>query len=291
MRTILERLGQVFDPHRIAEWAARVIPNVILGALVFAVFYLVYRAVSWIVSRLASRVGLERTAVNFIVIGFRFVILGTGTMAALQQAGVDVTSLIAGLGIFGIALAFAAKETMANLAAGLTILWDKPFVVGDLIEAADEYGEVRQVTLRTTRIVTVDGKLVSIPNSTIINSKTKSYTMEPHLRLDIDVTVGVNEDISKARQAMLAIVAGDKRFLPVPAPEVLVTGLGSYFVGMQLRVWLDDARIHIRVAAELRERVKRALDEAGVVMPYETLNVILSRIAADPRETHGGPAT
>lgn len=291
MRTIFDRLGQLVDPHRIAEWAATLIPNLILGLLVFTIFYFIYRGVNWAVSRIAQRVGLERTEASFISIGLKYIILIIGAFAALQQVGVNVTSLIAGVGIFGFALAFAAKETIGNLAAGLTILWDKPFIVGDLIEASSEYGEVRQITLRTTRIVTPDGKLVSIPNSIIINSKTKSYTMEPHLRLDIDVSVGVNQDIRKARQVILSVVTGDERFLDNPAPEVIVTNLGDYFVGLQLRVWLDDARIHIRVAAELRESVKNALDAAGIVMPYETLNVFLNRIASGESDAQGPPRT
>ncbi len=282
MRTILERLGQLLDPDRIAEWAARVVPDAILGLIVFATFYLFYRSVAWLVARLTRRVGLDRTAASFIAIGLKYLILAIGAMASLQQIGVDVTSLIAGVGIFGLALAFAAKETMANLAAGLTILWDKPFVVGDLMEASGEYGEVRRITLRATRIVTVDGKLLSIPNSILVNSVTKSYTMEPHLRLDIDVSVGVNEDIGKARGVILGIITGDDRFLSVPPPEVLVTKLGDYFVGLQLRAWLDDARVHIRVAAELRERVKNALDGAGIVMPYKTLNIIRSGMSPEP---------
>jgi small conductance mechanosensitive channel len=287
MRTILERLGQLLDPDRIAEWAVRVVPDAILGLIVFAIFYLFYRSVAWLVARITRRVGLDRTAASFISLGLKYVILAIGAMASLQQIGVDVTSLIAGVGIFGIALAFAAKETMANLAAGLTILWDKPFVVGDLIEASGEYGEVRRITLRATRVVTVDGKLLSIPNSILVNSVTKSYTMEPHLRLDIDVSVGVNEDIGKARRVILGIIAGDERFLSVPPPEVLVTTLGDYFVGLQLRVWLDDARVHIRVAAELRERVKNALDVAGIVMPYETLNIIRRRMNPEPASGRG----
>ena len=75
VRIILERLGQLLDPDRIAEWAARVIPNLILGLVVFAFFYLVYRTVSWIVSRLAERVGFERTAASFIPIGLKYVML------------------------------------------------------------------------------------------------------------------------------------------------------------------------------------------------------------------------
>jgi small conductance mechanosensitive channel len=110
--------------------------------------------------------------------------------------------------------------------------------------------------------------------------------MEPHLRLDIDVSVGISEDIRKTRQVILSVVTADKRFLDNPPPEVIVTRLGDYFIGLQSRVCLDDSRIHIRVAAELRESVKNALDVAKIVMPYETLNVFLSRSASGGSDAH-----
>jgi small conductance mechanosensitive channel len=197
-----------------------------------------------------------------------------GVVMALEELGIDVTTIIEGLGIVGLALGFAAKDTLSNIIAGFFLFWDKPFVIGDLIEVNDEYGEVRESTMRTTRIVTVDGKLVSIPNSVIVNSKTRSYTMTPHLRLDIDVTIGVEERIADAREVILNIVRGDERFLSEPSAEVVVIALGDYFVKIELKVWLRDPRIHIPVREELREAIKNALDKAGILMPYETIELV-----------------
>lgn len=274
MQEFIDRFQEVFNLARMAEWAAGMIPNVMLAVLVFGVFYLIYRTLSAAISHIAGRIGLERTAAGFLLIGIKYVILIFGALTALQQVGINVASIIAGLGIAGLSLGFAAKDALANIIAGIFIFWDKPFVIGDLIEASDEYGEVSEITLRTTRIITVDGRMVSIPNSMIVNNKIASYTMHPHLRLDIDVTIGVNEDIGKARNVIVAVVKGDSRFLELPQPVAIVTTLGDYFVGLQLRVWLGDERSHIAVRAELREKIKLALDEAGIVMPYETIEVI-----------------
>src|SRR2546425_269617 len=108
------------------------------------------------------------------------------------------------------------------------------------------------------------GKLISIPNSVIVNSKVRSYTMSPHLRLDIDVTIAVYEKIDAAREAILSIVRGDERFLTDPPPEVVVKMLGDYFVKLELKIWLRDPRIHIPVREELREGIKNALDNAAI---------------------------
>ena len=98
--------------------------------------------------------------------------------------------------------------------------------------------------------------------------------MSPHLRLDIDVTIAVYEKIAAARGVILRLVRGDARFMTEPQPEVVVITLGDYFVKLQLKVWLRDPRIHIRVREELREGIKNALDNARIIMPYETIELV-----------------
>ena len=92
--------------------------------------------------------------------------------------------------------------------------------------------------------------------------------------MDIDVTIGVNENISEAREVILDIVRGDERFLKNPPPEVVVITIGDYFTKIELKVWLRDPRMHIPVREELREAIKNALDKAGIVMPYETIELV-----------------
>ena len=274
MQTILDRLRQVFSADRIANSVAHFAPRFAIALIIFAIFYLCYRLLRFVLARVTRRAGVEPTAATFLVMALKDVVLIVGVVMALQELGLDVTTILEGVGIIGIALGFAAKDTLSNIIAGFFLFWDKPFVIGDLIEVSDEYGEVREITLRSTRIVTVDGKLISIPNSVMVNTKVRSYTMSPHLRLDIDVTIGVNEKIANARAVILALVRGDARFLTEPSAEVVVTTLGDYFVRITLEIWLRDPRIHIRVREELRERIKEALDSAGIIMPYETLELV-----------------
>src|SRR3989475_6103709 len=274
MNIILERLREIFSADRIANSMAHFMPRLVIAIIIFAFFYLAYRLLRFLLARVTRRAKVEPTAATFLLMAVKYAVLIVGLVMALEELGLDVTTILEGLGIVGWALCFAAKDTLSNIIAGFFLFWDKPFVIGDLIEVSDEYGEVREITMRTTRIVTVDGKLVSIPNSVIVNSKIRSYTLSPHLRLDIDVTIGVNENISEAREVILGIVRGDERFLKEPAPEVVVITLGDYFVKIELKVWLRDPRIHIPVREELREAIKNALDKAGIVMPYETIELV-----------------
>ena len=253
MNIILECLLEICSADRIGSSIAHFAPRLVIALVIFAFFYLSYRLLRFVLARVTRRAKVEPTAATFLLMTLRYVVLIAGLVMALEELGLDVTTILEGIGIIGIALGFAAKDTLSNIIAGFFLFWDKPFVIGDLIEVSDEYGEVREITMRTTRIVTVDGKLVSIPNSVIVNSKIRSYTMIPHLRLDIDVTIGVNERIDEAREVILDIVRRDERFLKEPAPEVVAIALGDYFVKIELKVWLRDPRIHIPVREELRE--------------------------------------
>ena len=274
MQTILARLREIFSAERILNSLAQFAPRLVIALVIFALFYLGYRVLKFVLARVTRRTGAEPAAATFLLTILKYVVLIIGLVMALEELGLGITTILEGLGVIGIALGFAAKDTLSNIIAGFFLFWDKPFVIGDLIEVSDEYGEVREITLRSTRIVTVDGKLISIPNSVIVNTKVRSYTMSPHLRLDIEVTIGVNEKIAAAREAILAIVTGDERFLIDPGPEVVVITLGDYYVKLALKVWLRDPRIHIPVREELREGIKNALDSAGIVMPYETIELV-----------------
>ena len=166
-----------------------------------------------------------------------------------------------------------AQNTLSNVISGLFIFWDRPFVLHDLIEVDGEYGRVEAITLRSTRLVTVDGRMLAIPNAIIANGKVASYTNFPTLRVDVPVTVAVTEDLGNVRRHLLSIVADDDRYVEEKPPVVVVKTLGDYFVEVELRVWIKDEKTHIAERFRLREAIKNTLDAAGVEMPYETLSV------------------
>lgn len=193
-------------------------------------------------------------------------------MTALDQLGIDTTSILASLGVMGLTIGFAAQNTLSNLISGIFIFWDRPFVIGDLIEVDGEYGRVETITLRSTRLITVDGRMVAIPNAMIANAKVRSYTNFPTLRLDIPITVGVNEPMGKVREVLLALCEGEQ-FMTEPAPQVVMKALNDYNVEVELRVWIHDEPTHVKERFQLRERVKEALDAAKVEMPFETIQL------------------
>ncbi|MDX1378172.1 MAG: mechanosensitive ion channel family protein, partial [Anaerolineales bacterium] len=191
----------------------------------------------------------------------------------LDSIGIDTGALLASLGIVGVTIGFAARDSLSNFISGIIIFIDRPFVLGDLVEIEDKYGRVSEITLRSTRVVTSDGRMLAVPNTEIVNKTVASYTNFPNLRLDIAVTIDVNEDIKKIRQILLELVDGDPEYLKDPAPRVIVSALNDYNIALELQAWLKDERQHVEKRSELREKVFDSLNRAGVNMPFETIQL------------------
>jgi len=273
LRGILSKLQEIFDPEALGVLVADYLAKFIVGFFVFLAFYILWRLVALILRRVLNRIDLDETAEVFIMRVIQYVILTIGVVNALAAMGVDTGSVLASLGIVGVAVGFAARDAFSNLISGLLIFLDRPFVIGDLVEIGGEYGRVTQITLRSTRIVTSDGKMLAVPNADVINKIVASYTNFPHLRLDLPITIGVDEDITRVRRLLLSLVKGDSDYLKDPLPEVVVSQLNDYNIELILRVWLDDERQHVPKRFALREKMYEVLRSAGVDMPYETIQL------------------
>lgn len=281
LETILARLSEVFDPRLLRIKIADVTINLLTALVVFAGFYLAWLLIQLILKTFIRRTNLDKTSQDFIKTILKYTILLTGLFQALSSMNIDTAGLLASLGIAGITIGFAARDAFSNLISGLLIYLDRPFVIGDLIEIGDFSGKVEQITLRSTRIITSDGKMLAVPNAEIINKTVTSYTNFPNLRLDINVTVGVREDIGKVRQVLLDILLGDVDFLDNPPARVIVTQLNDYNVAVELQAWIQDERKHVEKRAELREKVFIALNKAHVEMPFETIQLSPIKVSVE----------
>jgi len=270
---VIARLRAEFDPEILGAGIGALAANIVVGLLTFAAFYLLWRVLNRLLLAVLGRSRVDPTSARFLERALKFGVLTWGAMQALSAVGINMAAIIASLGIAGLTIGFAARDALSNLISGLLIFWDRPFVIGDLVEVEGDYGRVDNITLRSTRVVTVDGKMLAVPNSTIINTTVVSYTNFPHLRLDIPVTVAVTEDLDRARTVLLNLVDHDPAFLKTPPPRVVVTALNDYNVELQLQAWLDEVHDHIPRRFELRERVFKSLTDAGVDMPFETIQL------------------
>ena len=245
---------------------------------VLAAFLAAYLVVRTAIRPVFERSHLEEDARNLLETLAKYTILGFGVILALDQMGFNVTSLIAGLGVAGLALGFAAKDTLANFIAGVTILWDRPFRVGDRVEADGKFGQVKKITLRSTRIHTADNKVVIIPNQNIVNNTIINHTMQASLRMVIPFGIAYEADMGRAREVALELVKGDDRLRERPPAEVDVVELAPSSVNMELRMWLKNPHHEGPVESEYLEKVKLALDAAGIEIPYQKVTLHVERL-------------
>ena len=272
VESLLSRLRDYFDPARLGPLLAEILINIIIAAVVLAIFYVIWRVLRGVaLSRWKRR--LDKTGAAFAETLMKFSILCIGVLVALSAAGIQTTAVLASLGVVGLTIGFAARDTLSNIISGILIFLDRPFTIDDLVEIDGKYGRVDRITLRSARIVTNDGKMLAVPNTEVMNKTVISYTNFPHLRLDIAVTVAVTEDLDRARMILISLVQNDLDYMAEPLPSVVVTQLNDYNVMLELRAWLKDERQHVQKRFELREKVFKALSAAGVEMPFETVQL------------------
>ncbi|MEO1203230.1 MAG: mechanosensitive ion channel family protein, partial [Pseudomonadota bacterium] len=206
----------------------------------------------------------------------------------LSQLGVNVAAALAGVGVAGIAIGFAAQDSVANVISGILIFWDKPFVVGDWIETEGEYGKVTNITLRTTRIRTPQNTYIVVPNKRIIDEVLENYSKHGEMRVDVTVGIAYKEDISEARAALIESASGVEGVLDDPKPDVVVDELGGSSVNLKVRGWVKTGDDRRRVYFRLAEASKTALDDAGIEIPFPHLQLIVDTV--EQRVWDGGSA-
>jgi small conductance mechanosensitive channel len=198
---------------------------------------------------------------------------------AASQLGINVGAALAGIGIVGVALGLAAPDTLANTIAGVVMLWDKPFAVGDYVTVRGQYGCVTGITLRSTRIRTQDNMLVVIPNKHIVDEVLVNHTQNGPLRLNIPVSIAYEEAVGAARVTLLDAVRAVPGVLVDREPEVVVDGLNENGVGLLVRIWIGGSAEETRVRFAAREACKEALVAAGIAIPYPQRRIVLENAA------------
>jgi MscS family membrane protein len=195
--------------------------------------------------------------------------------------GINVTGWLASAGILGIAIGFAAKDTLANLFAGIFILTDAPYRIGDFIVLGNNRGMVTHIGIRSTRILTRDDIEITIPNASIANSQIINETAGRHekIRIRITVPVAYDSDVQQVRRILLSCVEGVDHIACEPVPSVRFTEFGDSGLIFQLRAWVLEPVYMGRVNDQLNTSVYNALKEAGIEIPYSKHDVFIKQMS------------
>lgn len=272
---MFDKVLQALDPGTVSAKITSFLPDV-FAALVLLVLFWIAAAVAHRAMSAALRHGdVSEGPSKLLVKMTRFGVLAIGVLTIADQLGVSITSMVAGLGVVGLALSFAAQDTVANFISGVTLAVDQPFKVGDWIAIGDLDATVTEIRLRTTVLTTFDNETMVLPNKSLAQERIINYTLTPRVRVRVSVGIAYKEKVSAARQVMLATLKGDARVLSDPEPVVIVADLGDSSVNLQLRFWTEDPLLKLALKWEYTEKCKNALDEAGIEIPFPHLQLFV----------------
>lgn len=248
-----------------------------LGGLLSAVVILlvcliVIRIVMALVKRVLDKTKLDERVEKYIAAAVKGVLYLLTVIIVADSIGIPVTSLIAMLSVFGLAISLAVQDVLANVAGGMVIIFSKPFVVGDYISTGDGEGTVTEISLTHTKLDTADGLRIMMPNSNVTAGKIVNYTIRGIRRVAHTVSASYDDATADVRRACLKAVERTSGVLSDPAPVVLVSKYGESAVEYTVRFWASVDNYWDAYGQSLEE-LRRSFDEAGVKMTYNHLNV------------------
>lgn len=220
----------------------------------------------WADRALTGNSRIEPTVAKFLSNLIRYALWVVVAVTVLTQFGVQTTSIIAALGGLALAVGLALQGTLSNVAAGVMILIQRPFRVGEYITAGTVSGTAQSIGLFTTELLQLDGLYVMVPNNELWNKAVVNASRMPTRRFELVVPIAYEDDLTLAKQAMLDLARADARVLAEPAPVAFVAALADNAVKVGFRVWCN-AGDYLALSWALNEGVKLKFDELGLTIP------------------------
>lgn len=248
------------------------LPNLAAAILVFVLFWMLGGFLKKLVHRALRASSVHDNAVALLARFAAIAAIATGIFLALGILNLDkaLASLLAGAGIVGLAIGFAAQDSGENLIAGILISLRRPFELGHLIESADHYGKVEEINLRSTIVRTPQGQSVIIPNSTIYQNPLVNYSDLGSRRVDLGVGVSYADDLAKARDVAVKAVEGVEGRDESRDVELFYEEFGGSSINFTVRFWIPFAKgtdFH-SARSEAVMRIKEAFDTEGITIPF-----------------------
>lgn len=270
-----------FDPSKlmeqdpIAAFEQYILPwldNILFAILIFIIGRWLTRMIVKFSRKLMEKTNVDPLLINFVASMLGGLLTLFVIIAALDQLGVNTTSLIALIGAAGLAVGLALQGTLANFASGVLLIVFKPFKVGDFIEAGGVAGVVEEIRIFSTIFRSGDNKELIVPNGQIFDGTIVNYSARNTRRIDLVIGIGYDADIKLAKDTLWDILNGDERILKDPAPVVAVSELADSSVNFVVRPWVNTAD-YWGVYWDTLEKVKLVFDEKDISIPYPQIDL------------------
>ena len=272
-----------FDPatipeiisNKIENWAIdliHILPNIVLAAVILALGIFLSNVVKRLARRLLIKMYDTPTLANLFTTIIYFTCIGITLFTVLTVLKLDkaVTSILAGAGILGLALAFAFQDIAANFISGIFISVRKPLKVGDIVKLSDYMGKIKEINLRDTVMETFQGQTVVIPNKDVFQKPIENYSYLEKRRFDLQIGVSYGDDLQKVKQVTLDAVRNISGVSKQEEVTVFFESFGDSSINLSVRIWIDSAQqpIYKQVGSDAIMAIKKAYDENDIMIPF-----------------------
>lgn len=254
----MEKLNQILTD---------IMPNVLMLVAVIVIGYIATKLIIRLLKNILNKTSIDHTAVTFVVSLVKVILYIIIVITALATIGVNVASLITAVGAAALTAGLALQDSLSNLASGMIILLNKPFVSGDILEFEGIKGRVENIKIFFTTIHTLDNKIVTIPNSRLTTNNVVNCTMVEKRRVDLKYSISYDDDIKKVKSLIHTLISENDKILKDPEPAVYVGEYLDSGIEILVMAWVkpDD---YYDVYYFMQENVKLVFDENGVTIPY-----------------------
>lgn len=262
MESILNNKEEIIANY-VVPWGTKII----IALIILIIGRWLAKAISNLVKRLLEKADFDITLQRFIGNIIYTALLIAVVIAALDQIGIDTTSILALFAAAGLAVGLALKDSLSNFAAGVMLIFFKPFKSGDFIEAAGVSGVVETISVFHTILRSGDNREITVPNSQIYGGTITNVTKRETRRIDLIIGIGYNDNIAQAKSIVEKILSKDQRILSDPPPTIVVADLGESSVDLAIRPWVK-SEDYFTVRCDLLENIKAEFDNSGISIPY-----------------------
>lgn len=274
--SVTDVLNEVADSTGLSElfrnFTGLTLSRVISIAILAVCCVLVIKLVQRFLNRLLTRGKVEKSLHSFLRNSVNILLWFLFVLIMASAIGIDVTSLVAVLSVAGLAVSLAVQGSLSNLAGGIQVLTAKPFKVGDYIETNSVSGTVKEIGMAHTKLVTVDNKLIYIPNSEIAGAKIINYNPEERRRVDLVFSASYDDATEKVIAAIREVIDAHPMALKDPEPFVRLSAFKDSCIDYTVRIWCETGD-YWTLYYDLLEQVRTSFDRHGVTMTYPHMNV------------------
>ncbi len=241
------------------------LPKIAFAIIVFIATFFAAKALKGIISFRLRNKDLPQEMIILTERAVHSVVIGLGIIIAFQIVGINLGSLFAFLGV---GIGFAMKDLLSNFFAGVMILTQKKFKIGDTVKVGDKLGKIIEIDARTTQIKAFDGTNLIIPNATMITEVLQNYTANTFRRISFPVGIHYSTPIGDAINIALGAVKKHKSVVPEPGPSVVATEFGDSAITLDVKFWIESTDSWLKVRSEIIQLLKIDFDEAEIEIPF-----------------------